>query len=153
MVGLLLPYLNTVILKAWGWASWAQRPLTGRVRRQFPSLRGTAWQNNGRSTWKGSRFQHIRAFYVEITSIHGVKLNMSCYNRDKHRSVGVSCPNALGLVRTVRQIPRVNALGIWLPVSHTPSCIGTTNPSRAGLNPLKKKCKRLYFPRRPICYV
>ena len=28
------------------------------------------------------------------------------------------------------------ALGIWLPVSHAPSCIGTTNPSRTGLNPL-----------------
>ena len=27
-------------------------------------------------------------------------------------------------------------LGIWLPVSHAPSCIGTTNPSRTGLNPL-----------------
>ena len=39
-------------------------------------------------------------------------------------------------MRTVRQIPRANALGIWLPVSHAPSCIVTTNPSRTGLNPL-----------------
>ena len=30
------------------------------------------------------------------------------------------------------------ALGIWLPVSHAPSCIGTTNPSRTGLNPLNR---------------
>ena len=61
---------------------------------------------------------------------------MSCYNRDLDRSVGVCCHNALGLVRTVRLIPRANALGIWLPVSHAPSCIVTTNPSRTGLNPL-----------------
>ena len=75
--------LGLNVLKAWGRASRAQRPLTtGRVRRRFPSLRGTAWQSSGRSTWNGSRFEHIRAFYVEITNIHVVKLNMSCYNRD-----------------------------------------------------------------------
>ena len=28
------------------------------------------------------------------------------------------------------------SLRIWLPVSHVPSCIVTTNPSRTGLNPL-----------------
>ena len=39
-------------------------------------------------------------------------------------------------MRTVRQIPRAIALGIWLPVSHAPSCIVTTNPSTTGLNPL-----------------
>ena len=137
MVGLLLPYINTPISKAWGSASRAQRPLTtGIVRRQFPSFRGTTWRNNGRSAWNGSRFEHICTFYVAITNIHGVKLKMSCYIRDLDRSVGVCCPNALGLVRTVRQIPRAIALGIWLPVSHAPSCIGTTNPSRTGLNPL-----------------
>ena len=32
--------------------------------------------------------------------------------------------------------PSGYTLGIWLPVSHAPSCIGTTNPSRTGLNPL-----------------
>ena len=86
VVGLLLPYLNTPISKAWGSASRAQRPLTtGIVRRQFPSLRGTTWRNNGRSAWNGSRFEHICAFYhvyAEITNIEGVKLKMSCYNRD-----------------------------------------------------------------------
>ena len=41
-------------------------------------------------------------------------------------------------MRTVRQIPRANALGIWLPVSHAPSCIVTTNPSTTGLSPLTK---------------
>ena len=54
----------------------------GIVRLQFPSLRGTTWRNNGRSAWNGSRFEHIRAFYVDITNIDGVKLKMSCYNRD-----------------------------------------------------------------------
>ena len=83
VVGLLLPYLNTPILKAWGSASRAQRPLTtGIVRRQFSSLRGITWHNNGRSAWNGSRFEHICTFYVEITNIHGVKMTMSCYNRD-----------------------------------------------------------------------
>ena len=75
--------LNSPIWKAWGSASRAQRPLpTGIVRRQFPSLRGTTWRNKGRSAWNGSRFEHICAFYVEITNIQGVKLKMSCYNRD-----------------------------------------------------------------------
>ena len=75
--------INTPIWKAWGSASRAKRPLpTGIVRRQFPSLRGTTWRNDGRSAWNGSRFEHIFAFYVEITNIHGVKLKMSCYNRD-----------------------------------------------------------------------
>ena len=36
---------------------------------------------------------------------------MSCYNRDYDRSVEVCCPNALGLVRTVRQIPRATPSG------------------------------------------
>ena len=58
-------------LKAWVSTSWAQRPLTtGIVRRQFLLLRGTTWRNNGRSTWNVSRFEHICAFYVEITNIH-----------------------------------------------------------------------------------
>ena len=48
----------------------------------------------------------------------------------------VTIAASLGLVRTVHQIPRANALGIWLPVSHAPSCIVTTNPSGIGLNPL-----------------
>ena len=51
--------LNTPIWKAWGSASRAQRPLpTGIVRRQFPSLRGTTWCNNGSSTRNSSRFEH-----------------------------------------------------------------------------------------------
>ena len=35
-----------------------------------------------RETILASRFSHIRAFYVEITKILGVKLKMLCYNRD-----------------------------------------------------------------------
>ena len=101
--------LNTPIWKAWGSATRAQRPLpTGIVRRQFPSLRGTTWRNKGRSAWNGSRFEHICAFYVEITNIQGVKLKMSCYNRDWDRSVGVCCPSALGLVRTAQQTHNLN---------------------------------------------
>ena len=65
-----------------------------------------------------------------------MKLKMSCYNHDQNQSVRVCCPNAHGLVRTVRQIPRPIGLGIWLPVSHAPSCIGTKKPPRTGLNPL-----------------
>ena len=34
------------------------------------------------------------------------------------------------------QIPRANALGIWLPASHKPECIGTTNPDRSVLIPI-----------------
>ena len=72
-----LTNLNTSIWKAWGSVSRAQRPLTmGIVRRQFPSLRGTTWRNNERSAWNGSRFEHICAFYVEITSIDGVNLKV-----------------------------------------------------------------------------
>ena len=82
-VEIVLRNLNTPIWKACGSASRAQCPLmTGIVRRQFPSLRGTTWRNNGRSAWNGSPFEHIRAFYVEITNIDGMKLKMSCYNRD-----------------------------------------------------------------------
>ena len=68
VVGLFLLYLNTLILKTWGSASHAQRPLmTGIVRRQFLSLRGTTWHNNGRGMWNGCLFEHICAFYMEIT--------------------------------------------------------------------------------------
>ena len=38
-----------------------------------------------------------------------------------------------GFVRTVRQIPRSNALRVWLLVSDAPSCTGTTNPDRSVL--------------------
>ena len=53
------------------------KALTGIVRRQFPSLRGTTWRNNGRRMWNGSRFEHICAIYVEITNIHG--WNWKCH--------------------------------------------------------------------------
>ena len=135
-VWLLLPYLNTPISKAWGSASRAQRPLTtGIVRWQFPSLRGTTWRNNGRSAWNGSRFEHICAFYAEITSIQGVKLKMSCYNCDEDRSVGVCCPNALGLVRTVRQIPRATPSGFDFLFRTRPRALGQQTPPEPVLIP------------------
>ena len=112
VAGLLSPYLNTPISKAWGSASRAQRSLkTGIVRRQFP-LRGTTRRNNGRSAWNSSRFEHICAFYVEITNIHGWNWKCHVIIVIKTGSGEVCCPNALGLVRTVCQIPRANALGI-----------------------------------------
>ena len=41
-------------------------------------------------------------------------------------------------MRKVRQILWSIGLGIWLPVSHAPTWIVTTNRSRTGLNPLNK---------------
>ena len=78
----------------------------GYYEAKIPFVKGTTWRNNGRSTWNGSRFEHTCAFYVEIINIHSVKLKMSCNNRDYSQSVRVCCHNALGLVRTVHQIPR-----------------------------------------------
>ena len=135
MVGIVLQYSHTPIFKAWGSTSRTQHPLRkGIVRRQFPSFRGTMWRNNGRSPWNGSRFKHICAFYVEVTNIHKVKLKMSCYNCDLDRSVRV-CSQYTQVCANSMSTPRANALGIWLPVSHTPSFIGTTNPFRTGLIP------------------
>ena len=71
---------------------------------------------------------------MENTNIHEVKLKMSCYNRHLSWSVGVCCHNALRLVQTVHQIARPVSLRIWLPVSHTPSCIGATTRFITGLN-------------------
>ena len=39
----------------------------------------------------------------------------------------------------------VKSLRIWLPVSHVPSCIGTTNPSRTGLNPLNNLGQNFFW--------
>ena len=49
---------------------------------------------------------------------------------------GYVVPVHSGLCEQYTSNPSGYALGIWLPVSHAPSCIGTTNPSRTGLNPL-----------------
>ena len=64
VVGLPLPYLHTPISKARDSASRAQYPLTmGIVRRQFPSLRGTTWRNNGRNACKRLS-KHIYATFT-----------------------------------------------------------------------------------------
>ena len=62
---LILTASNTSILKLWGSASRAQRPLkTGIVSRQFPFLRGTTWRNNRSSKWNSSRREpEIRFFF------------------------------------------------------------------------------------------
>ena len=120
----------------WGSTSWAQHPLlTGTVRQQFLSgaprdiTMGVACEMDLNSSTKF-------IFWIENTNVQEVKLKMSCYNRDQDWSVGVYCRNTLRLVWTVRQIPRHISHGIWLLVSHMPSCIVTTNPSRISLNPL-----------------
>ena len=103
-----------------------QRPLTtGIVRRQFPSLRGTTWRNNAMSAWNGSRFEHIRAFYVEITNIHGWNWKCDVIIVIKTDMSGLVVPMHSGLCERPRDL-----------ISHAPSCIGTTNPSRTGPNPL-----------------
>ena len=67
-----------------------QCPLTtGTVRQQFTSLRGTTWRNNWSCTRNGSSFEHHGVFWVENTSIHEVKLKISCCYRDKDQSVGI----------------------------------------------------------------
>ena len=75
---------------------------------------------------------------MEITNIHGVKLKMSCYNRDKDRFWRGLLSQCTRACANSMSNPSGYTLGIWLPVSHAPSCIGTTNPSRTGLNPLNK---------------
>ena len=93
VVGLLWPYLNMSILKAWGSGSRAQRPLTTDiVRRQFPSLRDTTWRNNGGSAWNGSRFEHICAFYVEITNITVSASGFDFLFRTRPRALGQQTP-------------------------------------------------------------
>ena len=68
--------------------------------------------------------------------IIGIKTNLS----------GFVVPMHSGLCEQYVKSPRANALGIWLPVSHAPSCIGTTNPSRTGRNPLitTRACNYIY---------
>ena len=93
--------LNTPIWKAWSSASRAQRPLpTGIVRRQFPSLRGTTWRNKGRSAWNDSRFEHICAFYVEITNIKVIiviKTDLSGFVVPVHSGLCEQYVKSLGL--------------------------------------------------------
>ena len=46
--------------------------MTGIVRRQFPSLRGTTWRNNGSSTRNDSHFEHdIRILNEEYKHSRG----------------------------------------------------------------------------------
>ena len=63
---------------------------------------------------------------------------MSCYNRDLDRSVGVCFSNALGLVRTVRQISRATPSGFDFLFRTRPRALGKQPPPppRTGLNPL-----------------
>ena len=79
--------------------------------------------NNGQTT---KQTKAINNSYIYI--------NISCkcdtnraghFTLDAYASRPVACANSTSN-------PSGYALGIWLPVSHAPSCIGTTNPSRTG---------------------
>ena len=64
----------------WGGALRAQRPLpTGIVRRQFPSLRGTTWRNNGRRTRKVSRFKWSPYSYLKWRILIFTRRNWKCH--------------------------------------------------------------------------
>ena len=79
----------------------------------------------------------IFVFRVENTSIQGVNLKCHVISLIKTDLSGFVVTVYYGLVRMVRQIPRANGLRIWLPVSHAPLCIVTTNPSRTSIYPLR----------------
>ena len=133
------PHLNTSIWKVQSIASRAQRPLTTALwNNNFPSLRGAPWRNNGSSTRNGSRFdlddRHLSEEYGhpwgEIKNVmFWLWLKPIC------RGLLSQCTRACA---NSTSNPSGYAVGIWLPVSHAPSCIVTTNPSRAGLNPTSK---------------
>ena len=123
------PHLNTSIWKVQGIASRAQRPLTALWDNNFPSLRGDTWRNNGSSTRNGSRFdlddRHLSGEYGHPWGeIKNVMLWL--WLRPICRGLLSQCTRASA---------NGYAVGIWLPVSHAPSCIVTT---RAGLNPTNK---------------
>ena len=87
--------------------------------RGAPSLRSTAWRNNGSHTRNCSCFEHhIRICSGGYQHSRG-EIEMPGYNRDWDLSVGASSSQC---TRTSH--------------SHAPSCIVTTHPSRTGLNPL-----------------
>ena len=130
------PHLNTSIWKVQGIASRAQRPLTTALwDNNFPSLRGAMWRNNGSSMRNGSRFdlddRHLSGEYGHTWGeIKNVMLWL--WLRPICRGLLSQCTRACA---NSTSNPSGYAVGIWLPVSHAPSCIVTTNPSRAGLNP------------------
>ena len=130
------PHLNTSIWKVQGIASRAQRPLTTALwDNNFPSVRGATWRHNGSSTRNGSRFdlddRHLSGKYGHPWGeIKNVMLKL--WLRPICRGLLSQCTRACA---NSTSNPPGYAVGIWLPVSHAPSCIMTTNPPRAGLNP------------------
>ena len=130
---ILLKDLNTPILKVQGSALWAQHPLTaGSVRRQFPSLRNTTWRNNGSSTRNGFRFEyHIRILRGESWHSLGEIENimLSSWLRPTCRCL----LSQYSLMRTVREIPQPNGLGIWLPIRTRHRALSQQTPPEAVL--------------------
>ena len=62
----------------------------------IPIVKG---HHNGQSAWNGSHLEHISAFYMEITNIHGVKWKMSCFNHIKIDLSGFVVTMHLGLCK------------------------------------------------------
>ena len=71
--------------------------------------------------------------WTSLSAVRERPLNLITHSLPVCRGLLSQCTR---LARTVRQIPRANTLGIWLPVTHAPTCTGTTNPSRTVLNPI-----------------
>ena len=86
----------------------------------------------GQSSWPIEAMMHVgkpKQFWIKLWL---VALSAPSHYLNHGAVLGVKSGSG-GVVRTVRQIPRAKAHGIWLPVSHAPSCIVTTNPDRSVL--------------------
>ena len=140
LVELSLLHLNTPMLKVWISASRAKHPLTSIASRQFPSLRGTTWRNNG-SAWNLKRllprapFPHFTRI---LTSIERVVVNNAmlyswlraiCWVLSKYPRASSNNTSSLSDKR-----PRDWTSGF------APTCTLTTKNSRTGSNPLNIMC-------------
>ena len=109
-----LPLLNTPIFKAWGGASRAQHPLTASmatgIAKRRPAVKGhhVTYQLEEHTKLAPPRASYS-PFNWRIVAFTGCN-KKACYNRDEDRSIGFCCQNALGLMRSVRPIPRPNGL-------------------------------------------
>ena len=125
----------------------------GIVRQQFPVAKGATWRNNGSSTRNGSRFdlddRHLSGEYGHPWGeIKNVMLWL--WLRPICRGLLSQCTRACA---NSTSNPSGYAVGIWLPVSHAPSCIVTTNPSTAGLNPTSNYLTQLWTKCILLCHI
>ena len=140
---IVLPHSNTPILKVWGSASRARRSLTTDIVATIPFLNGHRmmyqWEKHAKRLSLRAPYSPFKWRILTFTGwnkkchvIVLIKTDLSGFVVTMH-----------GLVRTVKPIPRPNGLGIGLPISHAPSCVVTTNPSKTGLDPLSITPPRL----------